>query len=199
MGVVILLYDQLLFRPIVAWAGKFRVELSVGEQVERSWVLEPAPAHQLDPSRRAAAVRRAALGRHVAAEPAAASFREGVFALKRVSRVVDVVWMVVIAAVAAWAMWSVVAYVATELSWSDVGEVALLTFYTLLRVARADGDRDGRSGCRSASGSASGRAGPRRCSRSPSSSPPSRPTCCSARRSAWCWPSTSTPTSGSAC
>ena len=39
MGVVILLYDQLLFRPIIAWAGKFRVELSVGEQVERSWVL----------------------------------------------------------------------------------------------------------------------------------------------------------------
>src|SRR5580698_178139 len=40
MGVVILLYDQLLFRPIIAWAGKFRVELSVGQQVERSWVLE---------------------------------------------------------------------------------------------------------------------------------------------------------------
>ena len=40
MGVVILLYDQLLFRPIIAWAGKFRVELSVGQEVERSWVLE---------------------------------------------------------------------------------------------------------------------------------------------------------------
>ena len=40
MGVVILLYDQLLFRPIIAWAAKFRVELSVGQQVERSWVLD---------------------------------------------------------------------------------------------------------------------------------------------------------------
>ncbi len=28
MAIVILLYDQLLFRPIVAWADKFRVELS---------------------------------------------------------------------------------------------------------------------------------------------------------------------------
>ncbi|MBV8664545.1 MAG: ABC transporter permease subunit, partial [Hyphomicrobiales bacterium] len=40
MGVVILIYDQLLFRPIIAWAAKFRVELSVGQQVERSWVLD---------------------------------------------------------------------------------------------------------------------------------------------------------------
>src|SRR5450631_2221887 len=40
MGIVILLYDQLLFRPIIAWAGKFRVELSVGQAVESSWVLE---------------------------------------------------------------------------------------------------------------------------------------------------------------
>ena len=30
MAIVILLYDQLLFRPVVAWAAKFRVELSVG-------------------------------------------------------------------------------------------------------------------------------------------------------------------------
>ncbi len=40
MGIVILLYDQLLFRPIVAWATKFRVELSVSQDVESSWVLD---------------------------------------------------------------------------------------------------------------------------------------------------------------
>src|SRR5579863_3622181 len=39
MGVVILAYDQLLFRPIIAWATKFRMELTVGQEVERSWVL----------------------------------------------------------------------------------------------------------------------------------------------------------------
>ena len=39
MGIVILLYDQLLFRPIVAWAAKFRVELSMSQDVESSWVL----------------------------------------------------------------------------------------------------------------------------------------------------------------
>jgi NitT/TauT family transport system permease protein len=55
-------------------------------------------------------------------------------ATKQVSRAIDAAWIVVIAAVTIWALWSVVAFVGTELSWPDVGDVALLTFYTLLRV-----------------------------------------------------------------
>ena len=39
MLVVILVYDQLLFRPLVAWADKFRVELSVGQTAPESWLL----------------------------------------------------------------------------------------------------------------------------------------------------------------
>jgi len=133
MGVVILLYDQLLFRPIIAWAGKFRVELSVGEEVERSWVLNLLQRTnwiRLGVRPLFSALRSAAMWR-LRLPPI---LPEGVFALKRVSRAVDVVWIVVIAAFAAWALWSVVAFVATELSWPDVGQVALLTFYTLLRV-----------------------------------------------------------------
>lgn len=40
MFVVILIYDQLLFRPLVAWAEKFKMEL-VGEETKetRSWVI----------------------------------------------------------------------------------------------------------------------------------------------------------------
>jgi len=38
MGIVILLYDQLLFRPIVAWADKFRFEQTASSQKPRSWV-----------------------------------------------------------------------------------------------------------------------------------------------------------------
>src|SRR5579862_5510636 len=40
MAVVILMYDQLLFRPIIAWAGKFRVETTASQTVERSWALD---------------------------------------------------------------------------------------------------------------------------------------------------------------
>ena len=48
MALVILCYDQLFFRPIVAWAGKFRVELSASQTGERSWVLDVLHAHPLD-------------------------------------------------------------------------------------------------------------------------------------------------------
>src|SRR6185312_15916756 len=40
MLVVILLYDQLLFRPLVAWADRFRFEQQSGVMPPRSWVLD---------------------------------------------------------------------------------------------------------------------------------------------------------------
>ena len=40
MFVVIFLYDQLLFRPLVAWGEKFKTEESGDEVVPRSWVLD---------------------------------------------------------------------------------------------------------------------------------------------------------------
>jgi NitT/TauT family transport system permease protein len=39
MLVVILIYDQLLFRPLVAWADRFRFEQEVGAVPPKSWVL----------------------------------------------------------------------------------------------------------------------------------------------------------------
>lgn len=38
MGIVILLYDQFLFRPLVAWSDKFRYEQTAGEEAPTSWV-----------------------------------------------------------------------------------------------------------------------------------------------------------------
>src|SRR5215831_9380228 len=40
MAAVILAYDQLLFRPIVAWADKFRFEQTAARQRSRSWVYD---------------------------------------------------------------------------------------------------------------------------------------------------------------
>jgi NitT/TauT family transport system permease protein len=39
MAIVILLYDQLLFRPLVAWVDRFRVEQEPGADVPSSWAL----------------------------------------------------------------------------------------------------------------------------------------------------------------
>ena len=132
MGIVILLYDQLLFRPIVAWAAKFRVELSVSQDVKSSWVLNLikrtfwlksgfAPI--------AAALRSVSLWpvRFPTLAPAQKTSKEP-------SRLLDVVWILIVIAVAAWAAWLTISYIATELSWDEVGHVFVLTFYTLIRV-----------------------------------------------------------------
>lgn len=40
MFIVIALYDQVLFRPLIAWAEKFKSEESASEQYPESWVLD---------------------------------------------------------------------------------------------------------------------------------------------------------------
>src|SRR5580704_14324326 len=40
MGVVILAYDQLVFRPIVAWADKFRFEQTAARDRPKSWIYD---------------------------------------------------------------------------------------------------------------------------------------------------------------
>ena len=40
MTVTILIYDQLLFRPLVAWADKFRYEQTAAQTMPRSWILD---------------------------------------------------------------------------------------------------------------------------------------------------------------
>lgn len=37
--VIVVVYDQLFFRPIVAWAEKFKFEQSTGQETARSWML----------------------------------------------------------------------------------------------------------------------------------------------------------------
>jgi NitT/TauT family transport system permease protein len=134
MGIVILLYDQLLFRPIVAWAAKFRVELSESEDVESSWVLNLikrtrwlklgfAPISAGLRSLSFVPVRfpsfEATSGKPRSQEP---------------SRIIDAIWILIVIAIAAYAAWLTISYIATELKWDEVAHVFVLTFYTLVRV-----------------------------------------------------------------
>ena len=133
MAVVILAYDQLFFRPIVAWAAKFRVETSESQTQERSWVLSVLRRtnwlrmifQPIFNGLRAISLWRIRF-------PAAWKNRKPPSAAT--SRLIDVIWILLILAGAAWALWSVAAFVATELNWDDVWNVFLLTAYTLLRV-----------------------------------------------------------------
>jgi NitT/TauT family transport system permease protein len=134
MAVVILAYDQLLFRPIIAWAGKFRVELSASQQVESSWMLDflarthwiRMAARPVFEALRSVSLLRIGFPKIVAPNSPSRT--------PDASRIIDFGWIALIAIVSIWAAWSVVAFVATELSWPDVAEVTVLTSYTLLRV-----------------------------------------------------------------
>ena len=134
MGVVILLYDQLLFRPIVAWAAKFRVELSESQEVESSWVLNLIKRTRwlkLGFAPIAAGLRRFSF--------LPLSFprllpETGKKKARGPSRIVDALFILAIVAIAVWAARLTISYIATELNWSEVGRVFVLTFYTLIRV-----------------------------------------------------------------
>jgi len=134
MAIVILLYDQLLFRPIIAWAGKFRVETTASQVTEQSWALNVL--------RRTVWLRNAYLPL-VRALRAAALWRIGAPASFRkrraagssaATRIFDALWIAALVAAALWALWTVIHYIGTELTLNDAFDVVGLTFITLLRV-----------------------------------------------------------------
>jgi NitT/TauT family transport system permease protein len=134
MAIVILLYDQLLFRPIVAWADKFRVELSASEEVSTSWVLNllqrthwvRLAARPVFEVLRGVSLLSIRFPRMLQAGRSAEE--------QRPSRIVDALWILVVLAVALWAAWLTTTYIATEVGWDEVLHVFVLTFYTLVRV-----------------------------------------------------------------
>ncbi|MBV8190706.1 MAG: ABC transporter permease subunit, partial [Alphaproteobacteria bacterium] len=128
MAAVILAYDQLLFRPIVAWADKFRFEQTAAQLQPKSWVY--------DLWRRARLVRRLAdlLGAATAFLPRrrhAARRR----ASRPTSRLADIAWLAVVLLAVAWALWRIVEFVDVTLGPRDVLQAAGLGLITLVRVA----------------------------------------------------------------
>ena len=130
MGVVIVLYDQFLFRPIVAWADKFRFEQTASQDQPRSWFFEVL--------RRTRVFRR--LRRAVAAVLAAAP-RPALprLALPRIggaaaARWLDRLWPWLIAGAALTGAWMVVRYVSATLGWRDALTALGLGLITLTRV-----------------------------------------------------------------
>ncbi len=130
--VVILLYDQLVFRPIVTWADKFRVELSASQSQSKSWVLGLL--------QRTFWVSRAA-GPIVAGFEWFTSLRIDLprFGTRdarspRTSRVVDLLWILVIGIIALYAAYATIHFVSTTLDVHDLLLTMGLTLLTMLRV-----------------------------------------------------------------
>jgi NitT/TauT family transport system permease protein len=136
MAIVILAYDQLMFRPLVAWADKFRMETTSSGDAPESWLLD--------------LVRRTRLI-HLLLVPAGwmfaklarlplklprvdgAAFARLARANKR-SRAGDIAWALVVLVATLYVVWRVVAYVRTGVTGAEVGHVFVLGFITLARV-----------------------------------------------------------------
>jgi len=131
MALVIFAYDQLAFRPIVAWADKFRFEQTAAQQRPQSWVYDLVKRTRLlkrvlkpvavATSWLPVATARSARRRAAPLPPAWA-------------RVGDGIWLVVVVCAVAYAVWLVVDYVGATLRWSDLGDAARFGFLTLVRV-----------------------------------------------------------------
>jgi NitT/TauT family transport system permease protein len=129
MGVVILAYDQLLFRPIVAWADKFRFEQTAALRRPQSWVY--------DLVRRGRLIKRisAPLGWLRPLLPKPPIYRPRRWSLPRLlKKASDALWLAIVLAGAGYAFWLVADYARASLDRHDVIEAVGLGFLTLIRV-----------------------------------------------------------------
>jgi NitT/TauT family transport system permease protein len=131
MLVVILIYDQLLFRPLVAWADRFRVSSEPSEETPQSWALTiyrrsrlldlmTAPFDQM---------MRWSYYWHPPSFGLKAAVREVD------SRVADIVWYCILTLLGAFAAWRIYEFFAdAHFAWNDIATAFGYGFITLVRV-----------------------------------------------------------------
>jgi NitT/TauT family transport system permease protein len=131
MLIVILIYDQVLFRPLIAWADRFRFEQEPGVIPPESWVL--------DVMRRSRLIDRLT-------EPFASSWRRLLVAGWWKEAVparhekepqhgwITFQWAAVIVALTALALWQVVSFVLQDISAADVVAAFLRGLATFSRI-----------------------------------------------------------------
>lgn len=133
MLAVIFAYDQLLFRPLVSFAARFRVELSAGQIQEKSFVANVfARTNWMRASMRAPAQLLHAIALLRMELPIRSSL--SVPRSPALSRVIDILWLASVGLGTVWAGWLIVEYVRQELSWSDFWQSVLYTQFTMVRV-----------------------------------------------------------------
>jgi NitT/TauT family transport system permease protein len=130
MLVVILIYDQILFRPLVAWADRFRFDQEQGDDKAESWALT--------------VFRRSRL-LEWGATPFNA-FMHWTYRLappKPVARVIptraserlgDILWYAIIAVIVGLTLWQLVRFSAGAFTWGEVAGVFGLGLITMVRV-----------------------------------------------------------------
>jgi NitT/TauT family transport system permease protein len=130
MAIVILLYDQLIFRPLVAWVDRFRVEQEPGARVPDSWALTMM--------RRSRLIQGATLAFHAAVMFTSRAVRRKdhpiVQAVNKPMRSLDWLWVSLIVAAVVLGLWHIVVVLIQNTPLREALQVCGLALLTMLRV-----------------------------------------------------------------
>jgi NitT/TauT family transport system permease protein len=132
MLIVILAYDQLLFRPLIAWVDRFRVEQEPDATMPTSWVL--------DTMQRSRMIRRLTLAFYGVIRwtsqigpPRRPVIKRAALAAR--ARMMDRFWYAVMIVVIVLAVWHIGRVLVARTSLAEVRNVSILALITFLRVA----------------------------------------------------------------
>jgi NitT/TauT family transport system permease protein len=133
MLLVIIAYDQLLFRPVVAWADKFRFEQTASASAPTSWMLD---LFRRTRALRALSLPFSALNKIISnlhiAVPSPWKLASG--EKRQPSRIIDALWLGIIVASTGYAAWRIYQYLSATLTLSDVLSAFGYGLITLARV-----------------------------------------------------------------
>lgn len=132
MLVAILIYDQLLFRPLVAWADRFRFEQETGATPPRSWILTALRRSRL--VMWTLAPLATAMRWTYGAPPQASKPASVARTTDTVNPWADRLWHATIVAVVVVASWKIAAFELDGVTLAEVGTVFLLGLATAARV-----------------------------------------------------------------
>jgi len=130
MVVVILLYDQLIFRPLVVWGDRFRIDQEQGVMVPSSWALNTLKRSHLIG---ALSTLFNAMLRWSSRKPAAPQVPQATPA-SRTHRRAEMAWFIVLVLVVAVAVWLIARILVRQTTLHELLGVAGLACLTLARV-----------------------------------------------------------------
>jgi NitT/TauT family transport system permease protein len=130
MAIVILLYDQVLFRPLVAWADRFRFQHEAGALPPKSWVLTVL--------RRSGAVEtlsdRLSLVWRRSFHRGAAPMKPMITTPDRENQLLLGLWRAIVILVVLVVLWEIGRFIIEGVNLAEVIKAVLLGLATLLRV-----------------------------------------------------------------
>ncbi len=132
MLVVIVAYDQLLFRPLVAWAEKFRFEQTAAQIAPKSWVLDLLQRSrfiELALSPAGSLIRQARRFRLPAPKLPAMPVQRWLS-----PALTDWLWYAGVAAIGLYGAWRLFDFIRASLGFSDLVQALELGLITLVRV-----------------------------------------------------------------